>query len=49
MIGNVFRRSDVGTSGALETMFYCEVTDKDKISDGGGVGGWYFIFMPSIQ
>lgn len=35
----LFFRSDVGTSGALETMFYCEVMNEDKVSNGGGVDG----------
>uniref|UniRef100_A0A0K8TQX5 Uridine diphosphate glucose pyrophosphatase NUDT14 n=1 Tax=Tabanus bromius TaxID=304241 RepID=A0A0K8TQX5_TABBR len=30
-------RSGVGASGALQTMFYCEVTDADKAASGGGV------------
>ncbi|XP_055587094.1 uridine diphosphate glucose pyrophosphatase NUDT14-like [Uranotaenia lowii] len=29
-------RSGVGTSGALQTLFYVEVTDADKIPTGGG-------------
>lgn len=29
-------RSGVGTSGSLQTMFYCEVTDADLSSGGGG-------------
>ncbi|KAJ8914383.1 hypothetical protein NQ315_017473 [Exocentrus adspersus] len=29
--------SGVGTSGSLQTAFYCEVTDEMKISTGGGV------------
>lgn len=32
-------RSGVGTSGSLQTMFYCEVADSDKACDGGGVDG----------
>lgn len=32
-------RSGVGTSGSLQTMFYCEVTDADRASIGGGVDG----------
>lgn len=32
-------RSGVGTTGSLQTMYYCEVTDADKIpGSGGGVG-----------
>lgn len=30
-------RSGVGTSGSLQTLFYCEVTDADRVCDGGGV------------
>lgn len=31
-------RSGVGTTGSLQTLFYCEVTDSDKvIGQGGGV------------
>jgi UDP-sugar diphosphatase len=30
-------RSGVGTSGALQTLFYVEVTDDDKSHGGGGV------------
>lgn len=29
-------RSGVGTSGSSQTMFYCEVTDADLSSSGGG-------------
>lgn len=43
-----FLRSDVGTSGALETMFYCEVMNEDKVSNGGGVDG-NFIWMFSMR
>lgn len=32
-------RSGVGTSGSLQTLFYCEVTDEDRDSSGGGVDG----------
>lgn len=32
-------RSGVGTSGSLQTMFYCEVTDTDRVCQGGGVDG----------
>lgn len=32
-------RSGVGTSGSLQTMFYCEVTDADRATSGGGVDG----------
>lgn len=31
-------RSGVGTSGSLQTLFYCDVTDADKASGGGGIG-----------
>jgi len=30
-------RSGVGTSSALQTLYYCEVTDDDKVESGGGV------------
>lgn len=30
-------RSGVGTSGSIQTAFYCEVTDDMKVSSGGGV------------
>ena len=30
-------RSGVGTSGAIQTLFYVEVTDSDKCTNGGGV------------
>jgi len=30
-------KSGVGTSGASQTMFYCEVTSDDKVTVGGGV------------
>lgn len=30
-------RSGVGTTGSLQVLFYCEVTDADKITGGGGV------------
>lgn len=30
-------RSGVGSSGAKQTMYYCEVTDADKAHGGGGV------------
>lgn len=33
----VNKRSGVGTSGSLQTLFYCDVTDADKSSTGGGV------------
>ncbi|XP_055902966.1 uridine diphosphate glucose pyrophosphatase NUDT14-like [Eupeodes corollae] len=32
-------RSGVGASGAQQKMYYCEVTDADKVSSGGGVDG----------
>ncbi|XP_072930197.1 uridine diphosphate glucose pyrophosphatase NUDT14-like [Epargyreus clarus] len=31
-------RSGVGVQGALQTLFYCEVTDEMKTEQGGGVG-----------
>lgn len=32
-------RSGVGTTGSLQTLYYCEVTDADKVpGSGGGVG-----------
>lgn len=30
-------RSGVGTNGSLQTLYYCEVTDADKVGRGGGV------------
>lgn len=27
-----------GTTGSLQTLFYCEVTDDDKTQMGGGIG-----------
>ncbi|XP_017874823.1 PREDICTED: uridine diphosphate glucose pyrophosphatase-like isoform X1 [Drosophila arizonae] len=30
-------RSGVGSSGAKQAMYYCEVTDADKVNSGGGV------------
>lgn len=30
-------RSGVGASSALQTMYYCEVTDDEKVETGGGV------------
>lgn len=30
-------RSGVGTNGSLQTLYYCEVTDADKETIGGGV------------
>lgn len=29
-------RSGVGTTGSLQIMYYCEVTDDDKVKGGGG-------------
>jgi UDP-sugar diphosphatase len=29
-------RSGVGTTGSLQVMYYCEVTDADKVQGGGG-------------
>lgn len=31
-------RAGVGTNGSLQTLYYCEVTDEDKTTTGGGVG-----------
>lgn len=31
-------RAGVGTNGSHQTMYYCEVTDADKVASGGGVG-----------
>lgn len=30
-------RSGVGTSGSLQTLYYCEVTEDDKANNGGGI------------
>lgn len=30
-------RSGVGTSSAVQSLFYCEVTDDEKVNQGGGV------------
>jgi UDP-sugar diphosphatase len=30
-------RGGVGATGSLQVLFYCEVTDDDKVSGGGGV------------
>lgn len=30
-------RSGVGVSSSLQTLFYCEVTDDQKVSNGGGI------------
>lgn len=32
-------RSDVGATGGEATLFYCEVTNEDKISNAAGVNG----------
>ncbi|GAB0088253.1 uridine diphosphate glucose pyrophosphatase [Sergentomyia squamirostris] len=32
-------RSGVGATGAQQTLYYCEVTDDDKVNSGGGVDG----------
>ncbi|XP_059610767.1 uridine diphosphate glucose pyrophosphatase NUDT14-like [Phlebotomus argentipes] len=32
-------RSGVGATGALQNLYYCEVTDGDKVNSGGGVDG----------
>ncbi|XP_018335250.1 uridine diphosphate glucose pyrophosphatase-like [Agrilus planipennis] len=31
-------RSNVGTAGSTQTLFYCEVTDEMKVHAGGGIG-----------
>lgn len=31
-------RAGVGTNGSFQTLYYCEVTDEDKTTSGGGVG-----------
>lgn len=31
-------RAGVGTEGSIQTLYYCEVTDEDKATSGGGVG-----------
>ncbi|CAD6995077.1 unnamed protein product [Ceratitis capitata] len=33
----VSKKSGVGSSGACQVMYYCEVTDDDRITKGGGV------------
>lgn len=33
----MFCRSGVGTNGSFQTLYYCEVTDADKKTSGGGV------------
>lgn len=30
-------RSGVGSSGSMQTLYYCEVTDADKVNGGGGI------------
>lgn len=32
-----FCRAGVGTSGSMQQLYYCEVTDADKESSGGGI------------
>ncbi|KAJ6638899.1 Uridine diphosphate glucose pyrophosphatase NUDT14 [Pseudolycoriella hygida] len=32
-------RSGIDSTGAAQTMFYCEVTDDDRVAAGGGVDG----------
>ncbi|XP_055679571.1 uridine diphosphate glucose pyrophosphatase NUDT14-like [Lutzomyia longipalpis] len=32
-------RSGVGATGAQQTLYYCEVTDADKVNAGGGIDG----------
>lgn len=29
--------SGVGTNGSIQTLYYCEVTDSDKETSGGGI------------
>lgn len=36
-LNNLNISSGVGSTGALQTMFYCEVTDDQKTTIGGGV------------
>lgn len=46
-------RSGVGVTGSKQTMFYCEVTDNMKISDGGGIEDEFIevieMSVPDIQ
>lgn len=30
-------RSDVGVSAGMETMYYCEVSDADRVNQGGSI------------
>lgn len=30
-------RSGVGSNGSMQTLYYCEVTDADKVNSGGGI------------
>lgn len=32
-----FSRAGVGTNGSMQTLYYCEVTDADKATSGGGI------------
>lgn len=34
---DLYFRSGVGTNGSMQTLYYCEVTDSDKETTGGGV------------
>lgn len=33
----LFGRAGVGTNGSMQTLYYCEVTDDDKVTSGGGI------------
>lgn len=33
----VIFRAGVGTNGSMQTLYYCEVTDSDKATSGGGI------------
>lgn len=33
----LFFRAGVGTNGSLQHLYYCEVTDDDKVTTGGGI------------
>lgn len=33
----LFFRAGVGTNGSMQTLYYCEVTDSDKATSGGGI------------
>lgn len=34
---NIYIRSDIGISAGKETLYYCEVTDADKVNSDGSV------------